>query len=702
MEYKVIVTVNSNNDKTTASERYDRLFAKAYQALEKYDASLLKVTYDDKMFHSIDEYFAHLSYLYALDPVYIMLPLDEVAFTVDANKRTITNPKITVLQKDQNAEIVTFVIDRYFDYKDLDTAQYTFVQWTLPDGTEGASNITLKDLSIRGKLRLGWPLDNEITSQKGTVKFSLRFFDTDTVVENGETKTVVVYSFNTLTSTLNITESLQPEVDPNGTNVNDPVNEGLFRKAIINSQLHTENMAIPIGPRFDDPGLNLNRYESLSNKLDDDTGDIAVDGDGDPIMTLTLEAQAIVTDGGSLGYEWWYKPAQDYTAANGDKFNSNTWYCYNPVEIDDVSLPGFSSYGGAIGYKYEEVTLDSNGNGVIGEKYFKDENGTAATADDFVPNAVLYERFTTYTVPEDKEVPVTGQYKVVATNTIGTNTTKSQDSTVCFLVSPEDVTFVKGGDLNAAEIFDVDSDGNDLAKTLTVKPSDDTTLNVVRTYTWNRYVEEPEIVDNVLLTSPVEAVTKPSMDEENVEGRKHIVAEPGWYQVVVNSSLNRETKSATSTMCKVTSKPVVPEKVDDDAETTQILTMSYGTNASAVVDSEGFAVYNASENATVVLDLTTALNAPQDAAGNQLDDSLFSEGLSYSWGYSTADVPFRYLTANDVGDDKLVVSGLGTPELTVRCVENDKIYIYRCVVTNSLNGKTAACEPGDALVYKVM
>lgn len=702
MEYKVIVTVNSNNDKITASERYDRLFAKAYQALEKYDASLLKVTYDDKMFHSIDEYFAHLSYLYALDPVYIMLPLDETAFTVDANKRTITNPKITVLQKDQNAEIVTFVIDRYFDYKDLDTAQYTFVQWTLPDGTEGASNITLKDLSIRGKLRLGWPLDNEITSQKGTVKFSLRFFDTDTVVENGETKTVVVYSFNTLTSTLNITESLQPEVDPNGTNVNDPVNEGLFKKAIINSQLYTENMAIPIGPRFDDPGLNLIRYESLSNKLDEDTGDIAVDSDGDPIMTLTLEAQAIVTDSGSLNYEWWYKPAQDYTAANGDEFNSSTWYCYDPVVKDDVSLPGFSSYGGATGYKYEEVTLDSNGNGVIGEKYFKDKNGTAATAEDFVPNAVLYERFATYTVPEDKNVPVTGQYKVVATNTIGTNTTKSQDSTVCFLVSPEDVTFVKGGDLNATEIFDVDSDGNDLAKTLTVKPSDDSTLNVVRTYTWSRYVEEPEVVDNVLLTSPVEQVTKPSMDEENVEGRKHTITEPGWYQVVVNSSLNRETKSATSTMCKVTSYPVVPAKVDDDATTTQILTMAYGKNASAVVDSEGFAVYNASENATVVLDLTTALSAPKDAAGNQLDDSLFSEGLSYSWGYSTADVPFRYLTPNDVGDDKLVVSGLGTPELTVRCVENDKIYIYRCVVTNSLNGKTAACEPGDALVYKVM
>ena len=169
MELKVIVKVNSINDATTTSQKYDRLFATAYQALEAKGLVREDCVHADKAFHSIDEYFAHLSHLYAIDPVYIMLPLDETPFAIDADKRTISNPKITVLQNDQNAEVVLFTIDRYFDYKDLDTVEYTYVQWTLPDGTEGASKITMKDLSIPGKLRLGWPLDNEFTSLKGSV-----------------------------------------------------------------------------------------------------------------------------------------------------------------------------------------------------------------------------------------------------------------------------------------------------------------------------------------------------------------------------------------------------------------------------------------------------------------------------------------------------------------------------------------------------
>ena len=469
MELKVIVKVNSINDATTTSQKYDRLFATAYQALEAKGLIREDCVHADKAFHSIDEYFAHLSHLYAIDPVYIMLPLDETPFAIDADKRTISNPKITVLQNDQNAEVVLFTIDRYFDYKDLDTVEYTYVQWTLPDGTEGASKITMKDLSIPGKLRLGWPLDNEITSQKGTVKFSVRFFDTDTVVvdeKTGETKTVVVYSFNTLTSTLNISESLQPQVN-DGAAVNDPLGEGFFRKAIINSQLRTENSAIPLGPRFEEPGKNLNQYESLVAVLGEDKLPTGKD-------TLKLVAQAIVSDTGELTYEWWYKPAEDATV-DGASFNSETWYCYDEYEVDEeTTLPGFKKYGGVVAEEYLPFTYDAKVGTAIGQRYYKDAAGTAAGVNDFVDGATLYTRFTTYTVPESG--PVTGQYVVKATSTIGPNSTRPQPSTTCYLVSPADITFKKGGDLNSKEVFPVDKDGNDLAKKLTVNPSDDTTL----------------------------------------------------------------------------------------------------------------------------------------------------------------------------------------------------------------------------------
>ena len=732
MEYKVIVTVNSNEKEISVTDKYNRLFAKAYQALEKVPGKLT-VTHDDKMFHSIDEYFAHLADLYELDPTYIMLPLDETPFTIDANKRTITNPKITVLQKDQNAEIVTFVIDRYFDYKDLSTAQYTYVQWTLPDGTEGASNITLKDFSIPGKLRLGWPLDNEITSQKGAVKFSLRFFDMGTITDaHGKTKEAVVYSFNTLTSTLTINESLQPEVDPDGLSVNDPVNEGLFRKAIVNSQLRTENQAIPLGPRFDDPGLNLNQYESLT--VTDDY----------PNGTLTMMAQALASDSGTIDYQWWYKPAED-----NDTFNSDTWYPYEQdyvlaskyvegltyytknisgeystatVTEDTFSadkhyivLPGFNTYGGQVNDDVYESFVYNGSNIHPGEKYYSDNAGTAATDEDFIEGNTLYERFTTYTVPIAG--PVTGQYKVRATNTIGANKSKYQDSKVCFLVSPDDITFQKGGDLKPSEIFAQDANGADLSKKLTVTPSVDTTLNAVRTFTWSRYIEEPEYnEDKELTTEPYgDPVIKPAASGEGeniVYGNVHEITEPGWYQVIVDSSLNREVKSAASTMCKVTSKPVAPARRvtkpsswDDEEDgvwtpPAQVLIMEYGSNASDKVDSEGIAYFNVSAGDIVTLDISTILTPPDG-----LDDKLFSDALSFEWGYQSADTSFRYLNDKDVGPDKLIDEGLGTSTLKVRApadiASGDKIYTFKCVITNNLNGQKAACTLADALAFKV-
>lgn len=721
----MIVKVNSINDEVSTSQKYDRLFAKAYQALYDRDPNLIRsdCVYEDKSFHSIDEYFAHLSDLYAIDPVYIMLPLDETPFAIDANKRTISNPKITVLQNDQNAEVVLFTIDRYFDYKDLNTAEHIYVQWTLPDGTEGASRITMKDLSLPGKLRLGWPLDNEITSQKGIVKFSVRFFDTDTVIDEktNAPKTVVVYSFNTLTSTLTISESLQPQINE-GASVNDPIGEGFFRKAISNSQLYTENYAIPIGPRFEEPGKNLNQYESLVAVLGPDKIPTGAD-------TLTLVAQAVVGDTGVLTYEWWYKPAEDGTI-DGKNFNSNTWYRYTDYVVDEnTTLPGFSAYGGRVEEVYEPFVYDAQVGTEVGQRYYKDNRGTVASVDDFKNGATLYTRFTTYTVPASG--PVTGQYVVKAISTIGPNSTRPQSSTTCYLVSPANITFKTGGNLKATEIFPVDKDNNDLPKTLTVRPSDDTTLNAQRIFSWNRYIAEPTCdADGNISDTPFSTVDKPASEENGAEviyGNVYETSSPGWYQVVVRSTLNRETKTAPSTLCKLTSEPQVPTKNADQPNTPAdaTLSMQFGAISGGngiYQDNDKVAYYNPNPGATVTLDVKCTVRTPKrmyeyDAENNawinpvaiadapegaeDLDPKLFSEGLSFAWGYSTPDNPFRYLTTNDVGEGKIVESGLGTPALKVRCVEDGKIYTYRCIVTNSLNGKTASCEPPRALLFEV-
>jgi hypothetical protein len=91
----VIVSVNQNVDNLTATDKYKQLFAKAYKALG--DKVREDARHEDNTFHSLDEYYGHLEELYAIDPTYIMLPLDETPFAIDANKRLISNPKIVTM-----------------------------------------------------------------------------------------------------------------------------------------------------------------------------------------------------------------------------------------------------------------------------------------------------------------------------------------------------------------------------------------------------------------------------------------------------------------------------------------------------------------------------------------------------------------------------------------------------------------------------
>ena len=166
----MIITITEKN-----AGLYNALFAKAYQELEAINKLKPEVVNTERRFLSLDDYFAHMADLLALNPTYMMLPIDEAAFTINANTRAISTPKVVTLQNDQIAETLMFTVDRYFDYMDLYNAR-VFVQWTLPSGKEGATEIELKDITtIPGKIRFGWPLDSDVTSEIGTVRYSVRF-----------------------------------------------------------------------------------------------------------------------------------------------------------------------------------------------------------------------------------------------------------------------------------------------------------------------------------------------------------------------------------------------------------------------------------------------------------------------------------------------------------------------------------------------
>jgi hypothetical protein len=71
-------------------------------------------------FSDFAHYLSYIEELNEINPKYLMLPIDETPFRINANERTITVPpafdKCGGVQSDNYAEIITFTIDRYFDY----------------------------------------------------------------------------------------------------------------------------------------------------------------------------------------------------------------------------------------------------------------------------------------------------------------------------------------------------------------------------------------------------------------------------------------------------------------------------------------------------------------------------------------------------------------------------------------------------------
>ena len=589
---------------------------------------------------------------------YMMLPIDEAPFVINANTRAITAPKIVVLQNDQVAEMVIFTIDRFFDYMDLYNAEI-YVQWTLPDGkTEGATKVEFKDLETEpGKIRFGWPLDSEITSVAGQVKYSVRFWIKDEI--DGEDK--VVYSFNTLPSTLTVSPSLQVEINAEE-KVNSPLQENIFKRAVRNSQNGGVH-AIPLNPTFGEPGLNLPVEASLN---------------GD---TLTLKAQAIAGDTGELSYEWYYTPATTETvtykvegSSKTETFTAGVEYPYSDfVQANGTAHAGFRVYGGKVEFnEFESVSPDEYKEGlVIGEVYYVEATDTTTyplgykVYDKTTPptdNTVLYQRFTTYTVPGG-EAKVTGKYAVKAINIIGRNKSNATSSAVCKLVSPDDVVITK----DLASLVIIEGRSVDL----TIKTNGQTSNDAQETFVWTKAVTLDKdgnptgftnCGDSVVTTNKVTKVTTSTFT----------AVTPGWYKATATTSLNRESKTATTeNICKVVGKPNAP-----------VLQVEGG----AVADEDGIVRINITESETNA-ELKIRVKAINDTTSSS---ALFSDEITHKWVVKVADGKEESVTGKDFvygdkvdpeGDDMILTLTVDTA--------GDANRMYVCYVTNHLAGNSA-------------
>ena len=172
---------------------------------------------------SLDEYFSYLDDLLANDNIaeqdknrYLILPLDEELFFIDANTRLITVPNKfkngVGVMGDHLAEFLIFAIDRYFDNTDLSTRTIR-IEYITADGEkhiddeaeaeeEGKKSNIIRFLDDRypGKLTFAWPLNNLLTKEPGKVEFAVRFYK--------EQSQEVLFSFSSLPTKIIINKTL--------------------------------------------------------------------------------------------------------------------------------------------------------------------------------------------------------------------------------------------------------------------------------------------------------------------------------------------------------------------------------------------------------------------------------------------------------------------------------------------------------------
>lgn len=163
-----------------------------------------------KVVNNLNDYFMNLKNLADKNAKFLILPIDEETFDINANTREIIIPKSfssgVGVQGDEIAEIIYFTIDRYYDITDLSKKEIV-IQWQngQAEGVSKAFNQAIMGPVGAEKIVFGWPISSEMTATPGKILFSIKFYSKDD--ETGD----ITYSFNTLSAAVKINASLPYE-----------------------------------------------------------------------------------------------------------------------------------------------------------------------------------------------------------------------------------------------------------------------------------------------------------------------------------------------------------------------------------------------------------------------------------------------------------------------------------------------------------
>ena len=429
---------------TNPSKKYDKLFKDAFSILNEHglldpvaDADIIAA----EKFTSLEQYFTHIGDLAGLHDAcvrgtelevdkttwnerfaqyakYLMIPLDEAYFKIDANKRTISIPTVFAangvsIAGDHRAETLLFEIDRYFDFIDL-LRTNIYVQWTDANNKTGATLISLIDYDDQ-KIRFGWVLSDQVTKDTGNLTFSIRFFMRN---DSG----VIYYSLNTLPVTVRIRAALRLTIEETYTD-EAPY---LFTQAIVNGASSSSG-TFPVHPTiFEQIPTPVEAHAEMTSVYLDENN------------TCTFKIGAYTTDNGSLSYNWKFLPS-------------------GQSEIIDLN-ENYTDYGIDISVKYEK-TKDATVNPF--KSYYTTDDGIAYELFDgeaFIEGTDYYEAIA-YCVITNTNQSIVGRYNANVVNTIGTNT--STTSSIYWTINkPQSITYTK--DLNTSGNIILEDEGKNL------------------------------------------------------------------------------------------------------------------------------------------------------------------------------------------------------------------------------------------------
>lgn len=151
----------------------------------------------------------------------IILPSDEKTFDVDLSTRKILTPTFLSVAKDHRAETIYFLVDRYYEYKDLAETS-CMIEFINAAGEGGFYPVPFYDISSypsyidednithEAKMLIPWCIEGDVTKKDGAVQFAIRFYELDDANEK------FIYNLRTQVATAQVLSGMdESELDAN-------------------------------------------------------------------------------------------------------------------------------------------------------------------------------------------------------------------------------------------------------------------------------------------------------------------------------------------------------------------------------------------------------------------------------------------------------------------------------------------------------